>query len=123
MGDDHAVTLEELKLLMTTLVNDISIIKADQSHIHVALNKVQSDVLGSASSSSSKDKGIAGPNGNSDTPMASHKLRFPKHEAASTPSPGTTVTNSFVWHARKRKRRSGMPPSTSTATHNNGTSA
>jgi hypothetical protein len=40
MGDDHAATLEELKLLMTTLVTDISIIKADQSRIHVALNKV-----------------------------------------------------------------------------------
>jgi hypothetical protein len=66
MGD--ATTLDELKQLITTLSTnvtnqaaDVSHIKADQARLHVAVNKVQSEVGGDGSSASgAKGKGVPG---------------------------------------------------------------
>jgi hypothetical protein len=56
MGD---TTLDELKQLITSLAADVSTIKADQARLHVAVNKVQSDVVGDGSSTSGpKGKGV-----------------------------------------------------------------
>jgi hypothetical protein len=64
MGDQ--TTLDELKQLITslttsitTLAADVSTIKADQARLHVAVNKVQSDVVGDGSSSTSRGKGTS----------------------------------------------------------------
>jgi hypothetical protein len=83
MGD---TTRDELKQLITSLAADVSTIKAYQARLHVAVNKVQSDVVGEGSSSSgSKGKGVAGDGSAGSTPTASHKLRFPKYDGASDP--------------------------------------
>jgi hypothetical protein len=82
----NTTTLDELKHLITalstnvtTLATDISTIKADQARLHIALNKVQSNVVGNGSSSSGKRKGAASDAPGGPAPTASHKLRFPKY--------------------------------------------
>jgi hypothetical protein len=81
MGD--AMTLDELKQLLSNLAGDVTAIKADQSRLHVAVNKVQSDILADGSSASSRGKGVDGSGGSG--PAAYHKLRFPMYDGASDP--------------------------------------
>jgi hypothetical protein len=81
MGD--ATTLDELKQLLSNLAADVTAIKADQSRLHVAVNKVQSNILADGSSSTSRGRAVDTADGSS--PVASHKLRFPKYDGASDP--------------------------------------
>ncbi|KAK3142570.1 hypothetical protein QOZ80_4BG0348290 [Eleusine coracana subsp. coracana] len=105
MGDQ--TTLDELKLLITalstnvnTLVTNVSSIKADQPRLHVAVNKVQSEVLGDGSSSSNKGKGIAGDAPGGPARTASHKLWFPKYDRAADPLAWLHCYDQFFWASR-----------------------
>jgi hypothetical protein len=83
MGD---TTLDELKQLITSLAADVSTIKADQARLHVAVNKVQSDVVGDDSSTSGPNgKGVPADRSGGSAPTTSHKLRFPKFDGATDP--------------------------------------
>jgi hypothetical protein len=81
MGD--VTTLDELKQLLSNLAADVTAIKADQSRLHVAVNKVQSNILADGSSATSRGRAVDTADGSS--PVASHKLRFPKYDGASDP--------------------------------------
>jgi hypothetical protein len=91
MGD--STTLDELKQLITalstnvtTLAADVSTIKADQTRLHVAVNKVQSDVVGDGSSTSGgKGKVLAGDGTAGGPATATHKLRFPTYDGGTDP--------------------------------------
>jgi hypothetical protein len=90
MGD--STTLDEMKQLttslstnVTTLAADISHIKADQARLHVAVNKVQSEVvIDGSSSSGAKGKGVHC-DGSVGGPTATHKLCFPTYESSTDP--------------------------------------
>jgi hypothetical protein len=106
----NSTTLDELKQLITalstnvttlstnvtTLATDVSTIKAG----FIAVNKVQSNVVGDGSSSSARGKGVHVDTPGGPAPTASHKLRFPKYDSIADPLAWLHRCDQFFWATR-----------------------
>jgi len=85
MGDDLKSTLDAILAKLSSIENEMTTIKGDQSRLNVAVNRLQSDHLSSGGSHSGKDTGHGAPPPPSPREHGKHKLWFPRYDGSADP--------------------------------------
>jgi len=85
MGDELKTTLDAILVDLSSIKNEVTTIKGDQSRLNVAVNRLQSDHHSSGGSHSGKDTEHGAPPPPPPREHGKHKLRFPRYDGSTDP--------------------------------------
>ena len=118
---DPKKLLAEVLDKVTAVEDEVSSLKVNQAHLHVAVNNVQSLHLEQSESSTNSANGKSLANDTSAPLAASHKLHFLKFDSSADPIAWLHHSEPYSCtpHAPPKERRYGWLPSNSTMQLNN----
>ncbi|CAD6247473.1 unnamed protein product [Miscanthus lutarioriparius] len=85
MGDNLKTALDAILADLSSIKNEVTTIKGDQSRLNVAVNRLQSDHHSSGGSHSGRDTDHGAPPPPPPREHAKHKLRFLRYDGSTDP--------------------------------------